>query len=70
MTEEEKLLDCYNRLSRYSQRIALAQIIFAAEAEENARKIARGHRKDRSKRVSDPSYALPGTGPVMEAVNG
>ena len=67
MNEEEKrLLDCYNRLSRYSQRIALAQIVFAAETEENARKLAQGASNGAGV-LKSPSYALTELGPVMEA---
>jgi hypothetical protein len=65
--EEKKLLEGFNRLCPSNRHIALAQIIAAAEMEENARKIARKRQSGRGGRLSDPSYVLMGPGPVMEA---
>jgi hypothetical protein len=62
--EEKKLLESYNRLSRKSRLLALAQIIGQAEMEEIAREIARG------KAVLDPFYADRNPVPIGEAVNG
>ena len=50
--EEKRLLEAYGRLSRYAQHVALAQIIFAAEAENNARKIAGAKVKKASRRTA------------------
>jgi hypothetical protein len=51
MNEEEKrLLEGYKRLSRRSQLLALAQITYGAEMEENARRIAQ------IRAIPDPLY--------------
>jgi hypothetical protein len=64
MNEEEKrLLDGFSRLSQYNKHIALAQITYAAEFEEIARRIARGGRD----RLNRPEYANRDPAPMGEA---
>jgi hypothetical protein len=62
--EEKRLLDCFERLRPSNKLLFLAQITFAAEMEEHARRIARGLAD------SGPLYADRNPAPVGEAVNG
>jgi hypothetical protein len=65
MNEEEKrLLDCFERLRPSNKLLFLAQITFAVEMEENARRIAQGLA------APGPLYANRNPAPMGEAVNG